>query len=261
MENYQYLDEDFGFEERPTKAKPPRITDVDELALYRDKDFLILSKPPGVSTLDERAEGYGKGLLRLVREQYKDAQAAHRLDKETSGVIAFALNPAAYRHLAMQFEHRQVTKIYHAVVNGIHSFEGIRVYLPILPMNGGYVVIDKENGKEAETVFNTLETFRNSTLVECYPITGRMHQIRIHLSVLKAPIVQDPRYGGKSVFLSQIKRKFSLKKDTVEQPLIQRVALHARELNFALMNGERLHIEAPYPKDMEALLTQLRKNS
>jgi 23S rRNA pseudouridine955/2504/2580 synthase len=92
------------------------------------------------------------------------------------------------------------------------------------------------------------------------PFTGRMHQIRIHLQCLKAPIVMDSLYGGPEIFLSQFKRKFKLAKETEEQPLIQRVALHARSLNFEQMNGKRLQVEAPYPKDMAALIRQLELN-
>jgi 23S rRNA pseudouridine955/2504/2580 synthase len=256
--NYEFEYEESG--PRQDTIKIPRITNVRDLILFEDEDVLILNKPPYVSTLDERAEGFGPGLLRLVKKVFPTAQAAHRLDKETSGVIAFSKHPAAYRNLAMQFEHRQVTKIYHAITIGTHQLEGVRVFLPILQMNGGYVVIDRAEGKEAETIFNTKEVFRGYTLVECYPITGRMHQIRIHLKCVDASIVADPRYGGKLVYLSDIKKKkFKLKGGTEELPLISRVALHAREFNFAMMNGERKHIEAPYPKDFDACLTQLRK--
>lgn len=199
-------------------------------------------------------------MLRLARDYWPEAQAGHRLDRETSGVLIFAKHPEAYRHISMQFEHRQVTKIYHAVVTGIHEFQGILVNLPILPLKTGFVKIDKQEGKEAETVFNNLEIFKAHTLVECMPFTGRMHQIRIHLQCLKAPIVMDSLYGGEPIYLSQIKRKFKLAREAEEQPLISRFALHARALNFAMMNGERQMVEAPYPKDMEALLRQLEKN-
>jgi 23S rRNA pseudouridine955/2504/2580 synthase len=196
----------------------------------------------------------------MVKKILPNAQAGHRLDKETSGAIIFSKHGQAYRHIAMQFEHRQVTKIYHAVTHGVHNFDGVQVLLPILTMNGGYVVIDKANGKEAETVFNTKEVFRRHTLITCYPITGRTHQIRIHLKALEASIVSDPRYGGKMIYLSDIKRRHKLQKGIEELPLISRVALHAAEVNFARMDGERVHVEAPYPKDFDALVTQLRKS-
>ncbi len=213
-----------------------------------------------MATLDERHPDKGENMLRLAKEYWPDAQVGHRLDKETSGILIFAKHPAAYRHISMQFEHRQVTKIYHAVSAGIHNFQGILVSLPIFPMKTGSVKIDRIEGKEAETVFNTIDVFKAHTLIECLPITGRMHQIRIHLQCLKAPIVMDSLYGGEPIFLSDFKRRFKLAKEAEEQPLISRVALHARALNFGLMNGERHQVEAPYPKDMEALLNQLRKN-
>lgn len=231
-----------------------------DLILFENDDFLLVNKPPHLATLDERTADRGGSLLRLAKEYNSELQAAHRLDKETSGVLAFAKNPAAYRHLAMQFENREVAKRYHAVVKGIHDLEGVSVYLPILPLkNGTAVKIDRVNGKIAETIFNTLTVYRGYTLVECMPITGRMHQIRIHLSCLKAPIVNDPQYGGEPIFLSSLKRKFNLKKETEEQPLIQRVALHAHSLSFSLMDGTPVRIEAPYPKDFDVLVKQLNK--
>lgn len=228
--------------------------------LFENEDFFLINKPPHVATLDERHDDKGDSMLRQAKAYWPDAQVGHRLDKETSGVLIFAKHPEAYRHISMQFEHRQVTKIYHAVSCGIHDFEGVMVNLPIFPLKTGVVRIDREMGKEAETVFNTLDVYRAHTLVECMPFTGRMHQIRIHLQCLKAPIVMDELYGGEKIFLSEIKRKFKLAKDVEEQPLISRVALHARALNFALMNGERQLVEAPYPKDMAALIRQLENN-
>jgi 23S rRNA pseudouridine955/2504/2580 synthase len=231
-----------------------------DLIVFEDENYILINKPPHVATLDERTADTPFSILRLAKAYSDDAQVCHRLDKETSGILAIAKNPEAYRHLSMQFEHRQVVKNYHAVVGGIHDFENISVYLPIAQLTNGTVKIDRQKGKEAETIFNSIRAYKMHTLVNCYPITGRMHQIRIHLSCLKAPIVCDPQYGGEPIFLSQIKRKFNLKKDAEELPLIQRVALHARSLTFALLNNEEITVEAPYPKDFEALLRQLEKN-
>lgn len=231
----------------------------DDIILFESDDFLVVNKPPGLATLDERT-GEGKSLLRLAKEYNENLQAAHRLDKETSGALAFAKSPEAYRHLAMQFESREVTKRYHAVSVGIHDLDSISVYLPIHPLkNGTAVKIDRVKGKPAETIFNSLKTYRGYTLVECIPITGRMHQIRIHLSCLKAPIVNDEQYGGKPVYLSELKRKFNLKKFTEELPVMQRVALHAYSLRFSLLNGDDASVQAPYPKDFAVLINLLDK--
>lgn len=232
----------------------------EDIILFQDDDFLVVNKPPGLATLDERTADRGQSLLRLAKEYNSNLQAAHRLDKETSGALAFAKSPEAYRHLAMQFENREVTKRYHAVTVGIHDLDSISVYLPIHPLkNGTAVKIDREKGKPAETIFNSLKTYRGYTLVECIPITGRMHQIRVHLSCLKAPIVNDEQYGGKPVYLSELKRKFNLKKFTEELPIMQRVALHAYSLSFGLMNDNDVEVVAPYPKDFAVLVNLLNK--
>jgi 23S rRNA pseudouridine955/2504/2580 synthase len=232
-----------------------------DIILFENDDYIVINKPAGLATLDERNADNPLSILRLAKSYSPDAQVGHRLDKETSGILAIAKNAPAYRHLAMQFEHRQVKKTYHAVVDGRHSFEEVSVYLPILPLRDGMVKIDRQFGKIAETIFNSLQLYRNHTLVQCEPITGRMHQIRIHLSCLKAPIVCDELYGGKQLYLSTLKRKFNLKKDTDERPLINRVALHAYALNFSLLNNEPIQIIAPYPKDLDVLITQLAKNA
>lgn len=237
------------------------MSDLKELILFENDNYIIINKPSGMSSLDDRAVGGKKNVLRMAKEYHPDAQLCHRLDRETSGVLAIAKNPEAYRHLSIKFEDREVKKVYHAIVNGIHSFDDVVVNLPILPLKDGIVKIDRQVGKPALTVFSTVQAFTNTTLVKCLPITGRMHQIRIHLSCLKAPIVYDSTYGGKSVFLSELKKKFNLKKDTEEQPLIKRFALHARELVFCDMDGKELSITADYPKDFGVFLKLLEKYS
>ena len=218
---------------------------------------MLINKPPYISTLDDRIDN--QNILTLAKEVVADAQVCHRLDKDTSGVLAIAKNPEAYRHLSMQFENREVNKVYHAIVDGIHQFENKLVDAGILKLNDGTVKISRE-GKEAQTYFTTLQTFKNHTLVECRPVTGRMHQIRIHLRLIKTPITGDEVYGGKPFFVSSVKRGFNLKKETDEQPLVKRMALHAFSLEFALLNGEKTKIEAPYPKDFQALVRQMAEN-
>ncbi len=253
----------FEEKESPKFRNAPKKINFKDIILFENEDYVLINKPPYLSSLDERTQDKQQSILRLAKEYSSDAQLCHRLDKETSGVLAIAKNPAAYRSLAMQFEAREVTKRYHAVTNGIHSFEGVSVYLPIAQLRDGTGVrIDREKGKLAETIFNTLKVYRRHTLVECMPITGRMHQIRVHLQCLKASIVSDPMYGGEEIYLSQLKSKnFNLKKGTEEAPLVSRVALHAYSLTFRLMNGEIITIEAPYPKDFNVVVKQLEKFS
>jgi RluA family pseudouridine synthase len=229
----------------------------DDLIIFEDDDYVLINKPPFISTLEDR--NTPENLLALAKGKIEDAQVCHRLDKDTSGVLAIAKNPEAYRHLSMQFENRQVSKIYHAVADGLHQFQNQCVDAPILKQNDGTVRISRE-GKDAQTWFTSLEIYKSHTLVECRPVTGRMHQIRIHLSILKAPIAGDETYGGKIFFLSSIKRNFKLEKNTEEQPLIKRMALHAFSLEFQNLKGEIVKTLAPYPKDFQALLKQLGEN-
>ncbi len=229
-----------------------------DIILFENENYLLVSKPAHVATLEDRNDPLN--MLGWAREYADDAQACHRLDKETSGVLAFAKHPEAYRHLAIQFESRQVQKVYHAIADGIHEFRDQQVSLPIKLLGKGIVQISRQEGKPAETWLNTLQAYRQHTLVECKPVTGRMHQIRIHLSALKAPISGDETYGGQPLLLSKLKRKFNLKSGTEELPVIKRVALHAFELRFADINGEPLAVQAPYPKDFAVAVKQLEKN-
>jgi len=237
-------------------VKIPKFRFEDSI-LYQDNDYILINKPPFISTLEDRNDS--QNILALARDYEPNAQVGHRLDKETSGVLAIARNAEAYRHISMQFENREVTKIYHAVTDGIHNFSNQLVDVPILKQNDGTVKISR-SGKDAQTYFTTLQSYKHHTLIDCRPVTGRMHQIRIHLTFLKAPITGDEMYGGKSFYVSSVKRGFNLKKLTDEEPLMKRMALHAYSLEFALLDGRKVITEAPYPKDFQALIRQLSEN-
>ncbi|MBX2964012.1 MAG: RNA pseudouridine synthase [Cyclobacteriaceae bacterium] len=229
-----------------------------ELIIWESEDFIACNKPPFISTLEDRSDTLN--LLKVAREYCPSAQACHRLDKDTSGVILFAKNPESYRHMSIQFEKRVVEKLYHAVVDGIHDFKNELVDAPIAKQDDGTVRISKRDGKSAQTYFSTLQVYRMHTLLECKPITGRMHQIRIHLTTLNSPITGDDLYGGKPFFLSSVKRGFNLKKFAEEEPLMKRMALHARSLSFKTLQEAPVSVEAPYPKDFQALIRQLQLN-
>lgn len=231
--------------------------DFAEAILFKNQDYILVNKPPFISTLEDRNDSIH--LLQLVREIEPEALVGHRLDKDTSGVLAIARHPEAYRRLSIQFENRSVKKIYHAVVDGIQKFENTLVDKNILKQRDGTVKLAKE-GKDAQTYFTTLESFKMHSLIQCQPITGRMHQIRIHLASLGASITGDDLYGGKPFYLSAIKRGFNLKKETSEEPFVKRMALHAHSISFLGLNDEKIEVVAPYPKDFSALLRQLSLN-
>jgi len=224
--------------------------------IHEDENTLAISKPPFISSLDERS-GNEPSVIRLAKAYNEELQLCHRIDKETSGVLLMAKNPDAYREIAMAFEHRKVEKVYHAIVDGATNFEEHVVDLNIYASKSGKVRIDRD-GKEAVTLFQSLEIFQHFTLMECMPVTGRMHQIRIHLASQNASITADTLYGGKMPYLSHIKRKFHIGREKEETPMIARFALHAYSL-FMETENIKLDIKAPYPKDFEVLLKLIRK--
>ena len=230
-----------------------------DLIVFENDNYLVINKPPFISTLEDRNDS--QNILKLAKEYNPELQVCHRIDKETSGALVLSKNKEAYRSLLMQFEHREVDKTYHAVIDGVKEYKEKICSWPISTLKKGLVKIDFEEGKQAKTTINTLKCYRFHTLVEAKPETGRMHQIRIHLSTLESPIVCDEQYGGELFYLSKIKKKFKLQKYTEEEPLIKRFALHAYRIRFKDLSGETLEVIAPYTKDFEVLIKQLDKNS
>ena len=230
-----------------------------DLIIFENDDYIVVNKPPFVASLDERSTAGEVNILRLAKQYADDAQVCHRLDKETSGAIVIAKNPDAYRNLAMQFERRKVKKVYHAIVNGQFQFDNLFIDLPILNDGNKSVSIDRQDGKRAETYFNTIKHYKHYTLVECKPVTGRLHQIRIHLATQRAAIAGDHMYKGKPVFLSTLKKGYRIAKDEEELPIMKRFALHAKQIVFKGLDEQDISVEAPYPKDFTTLLKLLDK--
>jgi len=230
-----------------------------DIILFENDDYIVVNKPPFVASLDERGGSGEVNILRLAKQYSPDAQVCHRLDKETSGAIIIAKTPEAYRNVAIQFEKRKINKTYHAIVDGQFSFNDLFIDLPILNDGNKSVTIDRKEGKRAETIFNSIKNYRHYTLVECKPITGRMHQIRIHLATQRAAIAGDDMYRGKPVYLSSMKKGYRISKEDEEQPIMKRFALHARHLVFKGLDEQDIIIEAPYPKDFATLLKLLDK--
>lgn len=236
-------------------SQSPKLTNW---ILFEDDDYLVLNKPPFIASLDDRTSTYN--INKLAKNYWPQVQLCHRLDKDTSGVLLIAKHASAYKHAALAFEKRKIHKEYHAVVEGAHEFVQQKVSAPLATTGKGKVVINKRQGKESQTIFNTLAVYKNCSLVQCSPITGRMHQIRVHLASLNAPIIGDVFYGGHPFYLSSIKRTYNFKKNSEEAPLIRRFALHAKQLEFTGLTNKRYKFEAPYPKDFKVLVKQLEKN-
>lgn len=236
-------------------SKIPQFRDI---ILFEDDHFIFVNKPAHLSSLDERS-GANVSLLSMGRKYHADIQLCHRLDKETSGVLVIAKHNDAYREMAVKFEDREVKKVYHAIVAGYLQVDHKSILLPLSTTAKGLAKVDMKDGKKAETVITSLKHFPHYTLVECMPVSGRLHQIRIHLASQNFPIVSDVSYGGKFPYLSQFKRNFKTGKFENEQPMMQRVALHAYNLSFNAF-GKEYEVTAPYPKDFDVFLKLLEKH-
>lgn len=236
----------------------PKPLNIKDLIVHEDEHLIALNKPYGIATLHERI-GEGISLLELLRKYDPNAQLCHRLDRETSGIIIAARNSEVYREMAIAFEMRKVDKTYLAIVHGRQNFDQTEVDLPLAISSKGHAKVDLRNGKEARTVFTTIERFGHYTLVACKPITGRLHQIRIHLAAQNAPIAADETYGGSAPFLSDILRNYQKGREREIRPMIQRIALHAHKISFQL-GSKPFDLMAPLHRDMEVFLKLLRKN-
>ena len=226
--------------------------------VFEDDDYLVINKPPFVSTLEDRTGA--ASILQLAVGYHDGCQVCHRLDKETSGALLISKHSEAYKHANTQFAKRTVEKTYHAAADGIHNLKNEKIDLALHVAASGSVRVSR-TGKPSTTIVTSLERFRYHTLVECKPVTGRMHQIRVHMAAIGAPLVADLVYGGTDLYLSFIKKKYKPKFDKEERPLMARVALHAFSLRFESLNGNMTYIECPYPKDFQTVLTQLRNNN
>lgn len=241
--------------------------------VYEDDDVLVVNKPAGMVV--HPGHGHFEGTLinalshHLGISQGPEAEdermgiLVHRIDKDTSGLLAVAKNDAAQLHLAKQFYDHSIERRYQAIVWGdVKDDEGT------IEGNIGRdpndrlrfkVYEDEERGKHAVTHFRVLERFGFVTLVECVLETGRTHQIRVHMNKIGHPIFNDERYGGSEIRKGTIYAKYrQFIKNCFE--ICPRQALHAKTLGFVHpVTGEWLQFDSAIPEDMTALLDKWRK--
>jgi 23S rRNA pseudouridine1911/1915/1917 synthase len=229
--------------------------------LFENDEFIALNKPAGLLSVPDRTQSV-PSLKDLLIQKFQHIYTVHRLDRETSGVIVFAKTPEVHQHLSLIFQERQVEKIYNGIVWGVPISPKGNIELPIQehPAKNGTMIVHRK-GKTASTGYEVIEDFARYALLKFNLYTGRTHQIRVHMKESGHPILCDPLYGdGKPVFVSSLKKNYNHSGFDEEKPILSRLALHAAKLGFTDTNGKRYTFEAEMPKDLRALLSQMRKN-
>lgn len=233
-----------------TGAPPPPArlaADMLDQVLYEDKRLLVINKPTGVAVHGGSGISHGViELLRHARPDLKDLGLVHRIDRETSGCLVMAKRRSALRELHECFREGQVQKNYLALAVGDWQFGDQLIDVPLQVQNrksGERHVIVSNSGKEAQTRVSLSRTYGVYSLLQCAPVTGRTHQIRVHLQHADHPIAGDARYGDPEA--NKQAKRFGLK----------RMFLHAQSIAFADNSGNELHFTAPLADDLEKFLT------
>ncbi|MDP3919951.1 MAG: RluA family pseudouridine synthase [Candidatus Omnitrophota bacterium] len=217
--------------------------------LHEDEEIVVVNKPVGM-VVHPAHGNLTHTMVNALLYHFKELSHSgdpirpgivHRLDKDTSGVLVVAKNDRAHRLLANQFKDHTIERVYHAVVRGVVQHDEGVCEQPVgrAFLNRKKVIVKPSGGKAAITFFRVLKRFKNASLLEVRPQTGRTHQIRVHLASLNHPVLGDGLYG-------------------VRSPWIQRHSLHASGLGFAHpKSSQRVYFASQLPKDIRDLLSHL----
>lgn len=202
--------------------------------IFQDKFLLAISKPPGLLSVPGRGEDKADSLITRVQKVYPDARVAHRLDRDTSGLLLFPRGAKIHRQISLMFEKREMDKSYVAVVMGKLEQEQGEVNMPLMVdwPNRPLHIVNTDNGKPATTRYKVLsfDELAHTSRIALEPLTGRTHQLRVHMQYLGHPIVGDTLYGGNAESKST------------------RLLLHAYTLDFTHpVTGESMRLKSPIP--------------
>lgn len=235
-------------------VSPYRLRDED--VVFRDQYLIVLNKPAQIDTQPTHARYKGtlyEALLLFLQDPYRrhlkpSLGMVQRLDRGTSGLIAFSIHPRAHKKMTEIFLEHQIEKRYLALVAGApEPMSGEICSSLARSRKDNRVKSVEKGGKEAITRYRVLENLPDISLLDIELLTGRMHQIRAHMSELGHPLLGDKRYGGPQKF---------------EQFVFDRPLLHAQELRFEHpVTGEKLDFAAPIPADMNNLIVELKNRS
>jgi 23S rRNA pseudouridine955/2504/2580 synthase/23S rRNA pseudouridine1911/1915/1917 synthase len=228
--------------------------------IFENDSFIAINKPSGMLSVPDRMQSE-PSLKDFLIQRYGSIFTVHRLDKATSGAIVFAKDATTHKELSQLFEGREVAKYYFGLVHGTMLNESGTIDAAIAehPSKDGSMTINIK-GKPSVTDYEVIESFKSFTWVKFRIHTGRTHQIRVHMKHIGHSIVCDELYGDVTpVYLSKLKRNYKLsKREDEERPVLARLALHSAELSFNWHDAS-FDFKAEVPKDLRALLQQLRK--
>lgn len=238
----------------PIKPSTLIPEDIPLEVLYENQDVVVINKPAGMVV--HPSVGHTSGtLVHAVLAHAPDITGiggemrpglVHRLDKDTTGVIILVKNDAALQHIQAQFKDRTVQKHYLALVDGQPKTPAGRIEAPIgrdPKHRKRMAIVQSEKGREAISEYRTVEQFEKHTLLDVRILTGRTHQIRVHMEFMQTPIAADPTYGLRKISIP-LNRQF----------------LHAWQLSLTLPGeSEPRTFEAPLPVELENILEELRK--
>lgn len=200
--------------------------------LHQERDFLVLDKPSGLLSVPGRHPALTDSLATRVQKQFPQALMIHRLDKDTSGVVLMSLNRKAHAQIANQFAERTTQKIYIAEVWGLVKDDEGFIDLPLCidPDKKPCHHVDHINGKPAQSRWQVLARGKDTTRLRLSPLTGRTHQLRVHMKAIGHVILGDEFYAeGDALTRSD------------------RLMLHAEEISFQHPNGSNITFRAPCP--------------
>ncbi|GLP98140.1 bifunctional tRNA pseudouridine(32) synthase/23S rRNA pseudouridine(746) synthase RluA [Paraferrimonas sedimenticola] len=219
--------------------QPPKTPHLD--VLHQDKDIIVLNKPSGLLSVPGRDPAHYDSIYARVLEEHPNAQIVHRLDMATSGVIVVALRRNAERELKRQFRDRETSKTYHARVWGHLEQKQGSVDLPLICdwPNRPKQMVCYENGKPSLTHYKVLREDKQSSLVELTPITGRSHQLRVHMMALGHPILGDNFYAEAQAKALSPRLLLHASSLTIAHPYSEQELTFACEASFLEPEGEQ----------------------
>ena len=202
--------------------------------VYQDDDLLIVNKPSELLTVPGKDPKHADCLIARVNRVFPTAKIVHRLDMATSGIICLAMNKAAHRHLSMQFQERQTAKRYIARVYDKLEPETGSVDLPLICdwPNRPKQMVDHDNGKPSLTHYSVLEYEAHATRVELTPITGRSHQLRVHMLSLGHPILGDRLYAHPDALSAAPRLQLHAQMLQLTHPITEQTMIFEAEPDF-----------------------------